>query len=108
MRISNNQFSTEKRNALNTAYLMLCNRFYSKEDISTHISVKSEEMSQIIDEIACRFPMVIDDLGRYKIATEKTSIELIDQTRKLLFEEVEILEKKIKQLTILRKTIDNT
>lgn len=104
MKCEKPEFTEEMRSRLNTMYLLLKQRFYTKAELIEYFGLGERQIRMLISEISHRFP-VISTSGTnegYKIATSADDLELVEATWKEMVARVEQIEKRVKPLIKFR------
>lgn len=104
MKCEKPEFTEEMRGRLNTMYLLLKQRFYTKAELVEYFNLGERQIRMLISEISHRFPVISTsgtNIG-YKIATTEEDLELVEHTWKELISRVEEIEKRAKPLIKFR------
>ena len=98
------EFTQEMKDKLNAMYILLKQRFYTKQELMDIYGLGERQIRMMITIISHRFP-IISTSGTnsgYKLATSKEDLELVEHTWGELSSRMEEIEKRIKPLIKFR------
>lgn len=101
------QFTQSMRDKLNKMYRLLCQRFYSKQELMDIFKLGERQVRMMITEISHKMP-IISTSGTnngYKVARTINDIQMVEHSWAELFSRIEELEKRIKPLIDFRDKI---
>lgn len=104
MKCEKPEYTDDMRRKLNKMYKLLCERFYSKQELMDIFELGERQIRMIITEIAKRFP-VISTSGTntgYKIARTEQDLALVEHSWAELSSRCEELEKRMQPLIEFR------
>lgn len=104
MKCEKPEFTEEMRDRLNRMYLLLKERYYTKQELMEIFGLGERQIRMLITEISHRFPVISTSSTNngYKIATSVDDLEGIEHTWKELISRVEEIEKRVKPLIKFR------
>ena len=107
MKCEKPEFTEEMRKKLNYMYLLLKERFYSKQELMDIFNTGERQVRMMITEVSHIRPVISTsgtNMG-YKIAITKEDLELAENSWAELSSRCEEIEKRIKPLIAFREKI---
>lgn len=101
------QFTPAMRDKLNKMYHLLCQRFYTKQELIDIFQLGERQIRMMITEISHKMP-VISTSGTnngYKVAQTADDLEMVEHSWAELSSRMEELEKRIQPLIKFRDKI---
>lgn len=105
MKCEKPEFTEEMRKKLNYLYMLLKERFYTKQELMDIFNTGERKIRIMVTEISHIRPVISTsgtNMG-YKIATTKEDLELVENSWAELSSRCEEIEKRIKPLIAFRE-----